>query len=80
MSIYELLEQQEGALKDKNIPQARRLLQEIRAEIEKREAWNWLRANEPESYAQLLGKLEQAGESLSPSGRAEVRQLPEVFE
>ncbi len=45
------------------------------------DAWHWLRNNQPESYEQLIGKLEQAASrSLSSGGQIELRQLVGVFE
>lgn len=44
------------------------------------DAWHWLRQNEPESYQQLLDKLDQAARrDLSPSGKVELFQLVKVF-
>ena len=45
------------------------------------DAWHWLRNNQPESYEQLIGKLERAASRyLSSGGRTELRQLVRVFE
>ena len=45
------------------------------------DAWHWLRNNQPESYEQLIEKLEQAASrSLSSGGQTELRQLVGVFE
>ena len=41
--------------------EARKLLEEIKEELDKRRAWGWLRTNRPESYEQLIEKLQDFG-------------------
>jgi hypothetical protein len=60
ITIHELLDEQEAALRENNVSKALRLLEEMRDEIEKQNAWRWLRSHEPEDYDHLIEKLEQA--------------------
>ena len=59
--------------------QAQQLLHEIEAYVEVKNAWKWLRNNEPESYEELIEKLGQAKTTLAAPGRTEMKQLAEVF-
>ena len=52
----------------------------MREELDKQNAWQWLRTNEPEDYDQLTSKLAQARKVRSQSGKVQLRQLIEVFE
>ena len=80
ITIDELLERQEAALEAGDVIQARKLLEEIKAELDRRNAWRWLCDNAPESYGQLTDKLEQVGGLLARSGKIALRELREVFE
>ncbi len=44
------------------------------------EPWVWLRENSPESYEQLIGKVEASIEGRSRTTRTERRQLAKVFQ
>jgi len=80
MTIEELLKRQRAALEAGDVAGARKLFEEIQAEIDRENAWDWLDSNEPESYEQLIGTLEQPRKRpLSPSSQAELGQLIEVF-
>ena len=78
MALEKQLERMEAALEDGDIATARELLGKVRAEFSARNAWHWLRTNQPESYEQLIEKLEQARTHLSNTGLVELRQLTAV--
>lgn len=80
IKIHQLLDRQETALKENDTSKALRLLKEMRDELEKQNAWQWLRTNEPEDYDQLTSKLAQARKVRDQSGKVKLRQLIEVFE
>jgi hypothetical protein len=78
--VKELLKQQEAALEAADVIEARKLLEKTRLTLEWLSAWRELRTDGPESYEQLLKKLEDAAKLLDLSSRVELGQLQEVFE
>ena len=80
MEIDELLDQIGTALEVEDIPRARELLDEARAEFSSRYAWSWLRGRQPESYQQLTEKLELVGARYSPTAKTQCRQLAQIFQ
>ncbi len=79
MTIDELIRQQRTALQAGKCEEALSLLDSIVEEIERTNAWAWLQKHQPESYDQLIRKVEQARVGLAPSGRSELAQLERVF-
>ena len=79
MNIGELLHHQRVALEASDTEEALRLLDLIEAEVEKATAWKWLTSNQPDSYDEMISKLEQAREGLTQSGQSELGQLIRVF-
>jgi hypothetical protein len=73
--LVELVEQGIAALEAADITKARELLEETKAELDRRLAWRRLREEPPQSYGQLIERLEQARTVLVPSGRTELAQL-----
>jgi len=79
VNLSELVEQGIAALGAGDIAEARRLLEEMRAELDKQVAWRRLRREPTESYPQLIERLEQAKAPLAPPGRTQLKQLIRVF-
>jgi hypothetical protein len=77
--LVELVEQGIAALEAGDITEARKLLEETKAELDRQLAWHRLREEPTESYGQLIERLEQARTVLAPSGRTELAQLVRVF-
>lgn len=75
----ELVEQGIAAFETGDITEARKLLEETRAELDRQLAWRRLREEPPQSYEQLIEGVEQARTVLAPSGRTELAQLVRVF-
>ncbi|MCJ7736427.1 MAG: hypothetical protein MUQ10_03805 [Anaerolineae bacterium] len=71
---------QRAALESGDVEEALQLLSKLDDWIENTKAWGWLRSNEPESYEQLIAKLEQSSEGRSACGRTEMSQLAGIFE
>ena len=73
-------ERQRATLEAGEVDEALQLLSGLEDQIENTKAWGWLRSNEPESYEQLVDKLEQSRQGRSASGRTEMKQLITIFE
>ena len=77
--LTEFVAQQRAALEGNDTTTALQLLDNLEANLAKINSWHDLRTNAPESYDQLIAKLEDTKTVRAASGRTEISQLIQVF-
>ena len=77
--LAEFAAQQRAALEGNDVTTALQLLDDLEAYLAKVNSWRDLRTNPPQSYDQLVAKLEDVQAVRAASGRTEMSQLVQVF-
>lgn len=77
--LAEFVAQQRAALEGNDVATALQLLDDLEAYLVKINSWRDLRTNPPQSYDQLIAKLEDTKTVRAASGRTEISQLIQVF-
>jgi len=77
--LTEFVAQQRAALEGNDVTTALQLLDDLEAHLAKVNSWHDLRTNPPQSYDQLVAKLEDTKTVRAASGRTEINQLIQVF-
>lgn len=77
--LAEFVAQQRAALEGNDVATALQLLYDLEAYLAKVNSWRDLRTNPPQSYDQLIAKLEDVQAVRAASGRTEMSQLVQVF-
>ena len=79
-NLTQFVDLQNKALTDGDIKEAQRLLTELETHLERKQSWQRLRTNEPESYDVLYTELKDLSQVLSPAARSTMRQLIRIFQ